>query len=351
MRKIIHIDMDAFYASVEQRDNPKLKGKAVIVGGDPKSRGVVTTGSYEARKFGVRSAMSCARAYQLCPHAIFIKPDLAKYKKVSQQIRIIFKSYTDLVEPLSLDEAFLDVTQNKRNISSATILAKMIIKDIFTLTGLTASAGISTNKFLAKIASDMDKPNGITVIPPDEVVPFIEKLEIRKFFGVGKATEEKMRNLAIFTGADLKSMTLEELNRHFGKNGEFYYNISRGIDNRPVNPNRERHSVGTEKTFAKDVYSLEEATDLLMQMSEKTSKELQKLGFKGKTIVLKAKYFDFKTVTRSVTLKEATDDADIIKEQVKQLIPKTDIGETAVRLLGVTLANLEEQETNHTSDV
>lgn len=339
-RKIIHIDMDAFFASVEQRDNPSLKGKPVVVGGDPNSRGVVATCSYEARKFGIHSAMSCANAYRLCPHAIFVKSRFSAYVKVSKQIRVIFKEYTDLVEPLSLDEAFLDVTKNKFDNPSATNMAKEILTKIYQKTSLTASAGVSINKFIAKIASDMNKPNGITVILPEEIELFVERLEIRRFFGVGKATERKMHNLAIFNGADLKKMSLNALQRHFGKSGEYYYSISRGIDERPVNPDRERKSLGTERTFQKDIYSQEEAFKLLQDMSLKTSEELKHKNIAGKTITLKVKYFDFSTSTRSITIENETNDYDIIWDNILKLTEKTEIGEVAVRLLGVTVSNL-----------
>lgn len=349
-RKIIHIDMDAFFASVEQRDNPALKGKPVIVGGDPTSRGVVATCSYEARAFGIRSAMSSANAYRLCPHAIFTPPRFEQYVAVSKQIRSIFREYTDLVEPLSLDEAFLDVTTNKLNIDFATRIAKEILIKIKEQTALTASAGVSINKFIAKIASDMNKPNGLTVILPEEAEQFAENLEIRKFFGVGKATEEKMRNLAIFTGADLKKMSLKELKRHFGKSAEYFYNISRGIDHRPVNPDRERKSLGTERTFQKDVYSFEEAVEILKKMTQKTADELQEKQFTGKTITLKVKYFDFTTSTRSITIESETNTYETIWQHVHKLIDKTEIGDIAVRLMGVTVSNLKSENDGESKD-
>ena len=252
-RKIIHIDMDAFFAAVEQRDNPELRGKPVIVGGDPGGRGVVATCSYEARRFGIHSAMSCARAYRLCPQARFVPPRFEAYRTVSLQIREIFHQYTDLVEPLSLDEAFLDVTDNKPAIQSATWVAQEILQKIKQVTGLTASAGVSYNKFLAKIASDMHKPDGLTVVTPEQAKAFIEVLPVRRFHGVGRVTEKRMQTLGILTGADLKKRPQQELDKNFGKAGQYYYQIARGIDLRPVLPNRVRKSIGKETTLSEDI--------------------------------------------------------------------------------------------------
>ncbi len=341
-RKIIHVDMDAFFASVELRDNPELRGKAVIVGGAPDSRGVVATCSYEARKFGIHSAMSSARAFKLCPAAIFIKPNFSKYKQASDQIRRIFKTYTDLVEPLSLDEAFLDVTENKINNPSATIIAKKILDQIFTETQLTASAGVSYNKFLAKVASDINKPRGLFVIPPEKAISFIEKLPIRKFFGIGKATEAKMLKLAIKNGGDLKKQTKIELAQQFGKFGEYYYDIVRGIDNRAVNPTRIRKSVGKEITLSYDTSDMQHMLTLLEELATKVADILVSQDISGKTITLKIKYHDFRTITKSVTLGYYLPrSAASIMKHIKTLVDKTEAGKLKVRLLGITISNLD----------
>lgn len=267
-RKIIHIDMDAFYASVEQRDNPQLRGKPIVVGGNPDSRGVVATCSYEARRFGIHSAMSCARAYRLCPQVVFVRPRFDAYQKVSQQIREIFFRYTDLVEPLSLDEAYLDVTTNKPGIQSATWVAQNICNEIRQKTSLTASAGVSYNKFLAKIASDVKKPNGLTVVTPEEAESFIAQLLIRRFHGVGRVTEKKMQKLGILTGADLRQHSLAELNKNFGKAGQYYFNIARGIDLRPVMPNRIRKSIGKETTLSEDITDIAQMLTIIGKAGE-----------------------------------------------------------------------------------
>ncbi len=291
-RKIIHIDMDAFYASVEQRDNPDLKGKPIAVGGGSE-RGVVAAASYEARKFGVRSAMPGIQARKKCPEIVFVKPRFDLYKKVSDQIRNIFHEYTDLVEPLSLDEAYLDVTNPKKGKNSATLVAKEIRERIFNELHLTASAGISFNKFLAKIASDVKKPNGMFVIHPDEAAKYIENLAIEKFHGVGKVTAQKFKKLGINNGYDLKKTPLEVIIKHFGKNGLFFYNIARGIDKRMVEPERERKSVGAENTFTKDLLEDEELNKAMKENSEILYKRLIKAGVWGKTLTVKIKYHDF----------------------------------------------------------
>lgn len=341
IRKIIHIDMDAFYASIEQRDNPKLKGKPIIVGGPPNTRSVVATCSYEARKYGIHSAMSSNLAAKLCPHAIFVSSHFDVYRKVSKQIRDIFKDYTDLVEPLSLDEAFLDVTMNKKNISSATTIAMEIKQRIQKITELTASAGVSINKFIAKVASDFNKPDGLTVVPPFKVLNFIEKLDIGKFYGIGKVTEQKMRKIGINTGADLKKLELNKLVKLFGKVGKFYYNISRGIDNRPVNPNWIRKSLGSEITLKIDIDNIEEITDILWKIALKLEKQLKKLNLKGKTVNLKIRYYDFETLTRSITLYKPIYKAEDIISDVKLLLNKTDAGLKKVRLLGISISKFE----------
>jgi DNA polymerase-4 len=339
-RKIIHIDMDAFYASVEQRDNPELKGKPVIVGGDPRSRGVVAACSYEARKFGIHSAMACATAYKRCPLAIFIRPRFDVYKSVSHQIRKIFHQYTDLVEPLSLDEAFLDVTRNKAGLYSATQIAQQIRRRIFHKTGgLTASAGVSFNKFLAKVASDVNKPNGITIVTPVQAAAFIDQLPIRKFFGVGKVTEERMFNLGIATGADLKRFSLESLVHHFGKAGNYYYHIAHGKDHRPVQPDRVRKSYGKETTLESDIVDTDEMIAVLDRLARKVVDGLQREDRQGLTLTLKVKYHDFQIVTRSVTLPEPITHSDSIMVEVKRLLANTDAGNKPVRLLGISISN------------
>ena len=338
--------MDAFYASVEQRDQPSLKGKPVIVGGNPQSRGVVAACSYEARKFGIHSAMASSMAYRLCPSAVFIRPRFDVYKSVSAQIREIFCEYTELVEPLSLDEAFLDVTQNHKGIRSATIIAQDIKKKIYDRTGkLTASAGVSFNKFLAKVASDINKPNGITVIPPDAADEFIDKLPIRKFFGVGKVTEERMLSLGIKSGADLKKFEKDQLIKLFGKSGGYYYEISRGLDNRPVEPNRVRKSIGKETTLQEDIDDVDQIVEILETLSSKVENSLFKAEVKGRTITLKIKYFDFKSITRSITVDHKVENAVDIMKYVHQLLPKTKVGKKKVRLVGVSISNFEGQAT------
>jgi DNA polymerase-4 len=330
--------MDAFYASVEQRDNSGLKGKPVIVGGNPKSRGVVAACSYEARKFGIHSAMPCATAYKKCPSAVFIRPRFDVYKSVSKQIQEIFFKYTDLVEPLSLDEAFLDVTGNK--IRSATHIAQKIRREIFEKTnGLTASAGVSFNKFLAKIASDCNKPNGITVITPEIAPGFIDQLPVRKFFGVGKVTEKRMHNLGVITGADLKKFSLETLVQHFGKAGRYYYHIARGRDDRPVQPDRVRKSYGKETTLENDIDEIDQMLSILEDLARKVVYGLRRENRKGFTLTLKVKYHDFQIITRSVTLTEPIIDTELVMDHVKNLLAKTDAGKVKVRLLGISVSN------------
>ena len=339
--------MDAFYASVEQRDRPELKGKSVIVGGDPNSRGVVAACSYEARKFGVHSAMASVTAYRLCPDAVFIRPRFDMYRAVSAQIRKIFHEYTDLVEPLSLDEAFLDVTENYKGMPSATLIAREIKKKIFQRTGgLTASAGVSFNKFLAKVASDMNKPDGITVITPDMAGEFIDRLPIRKFFGVGKVTEEKMLNLGIKTGADLKKYKKQQLIQIFGKSGRYFYNIAHGLDERPVEPNRIRKSIGKETTFSEDIDDTKRMIEILEDIAVKLENSLIKRDAKGRTITLKVKYFDFQSITRSLTIDEPADNAAVIMKHIRPLLSKTEAGDKKVRLLGISISNFDDQEVN-----
>ncbi len=344
MRKIIHIDMDAFYASVEQRDKPSLKGRCVIVGGLPGTRGVVSTASYEARKFGVHSAMPANMAYKLCPHAVFLRPNFAAYEAVSKQIRSIFLDYSDLVEPLSLDEAFVDVTVNKKGMDYASRIAREIRKRIKQETGgLTASAGVSFNKFIAKVAADVKKPDGLTVITPAKAQEFLAALPIGKFYGVGDVTERRMLALGIKNGSDLLKRSKLELVQEFGSSGEFYYEIARGIDERPVSPDRVRKSLGTEITFQNDVDDLPEIVQVLMGQAEEVSSELKRQRLRGRTVTLKVKYFDFRNSTRSLSLPGPIDDARSIGEAAVSLLAKTDAGKVKIRLVGVTVSHFPEE--------
>lgn len=340
IRKIIHVDMDAFYASVEQRDFPEYRNKPLVVGGSPQGRGVVAAASYEARKFGIHSAMPASRAIKLCPGAIFLKPRFDVYKNVSNQIREIFFDYTEMVEPLSLDEAYLDVTENLVNNPSATLIAREIKKRIKAETRLTASAGVAGNKFLAKIASDVDKPDGLFVITPGEAQSFIDALSIGEFYGVGKSTRQKMESLGIRTGADLKKWDEVDLVRYFGKSGHHYYRIARGIDNRLVKPDRIRKSIGKERTFSEDISDLEWIGDFLVQLAQKISVSMESLEAAGKTITLKVRYKNFETVTRSLTLNNYTHDAEEIAAVSKKLLTETEAGAREVRLLGISVSSL-----------
>jgi len=342
LRKIVHVDMDAFYASVEQRDNPELRGKPIAVGGSSK-RGVVSAASYEARKFGVRSAMSGVLARKNCPELIFVKPRFDRYKEISQEIRKTFFEYTDLVEPLSLDEAYLDVTQNKKGNPSATLIAKEIRAKIYEKTGLTASAGISINKFIAKVASDINKPNGQKTVNPEEVIQFLEALDIRKFYGVGKVTAEKMYQLGIFTGKDLKTKPLEYLDKNFGKSGSYYYNVVRGIHLSAVKPERIPKSVGAERTFSENLSSEIFMLEKLNNIAQELERRLLKSKIAGKTITLKIKYSDFTLQTRSKTLPYFVSNKDLILQTAKDLLYQTPL-EHSVRLLGISLANLNTEQ-------
>jgi len=341
LQKIIHIDMDAFYASVEQMDNPDLRGKPVAVGGGSE-RGVVAAASYEARKFGVRSAMSGVMAKKNCPQLIFVKPRFDRYKEISKQIRTIFFAYTDLVEPLSLDEAYLDVTVNKLNKSSATLIAREIRQRILDEVGLRASAGISSNKFIAKIASDINKPNGQKTIPPEEIIPFLEELPIEKFFGIGKVTAAKMFRLGIFTGKDLKSKSLEFLTSHFKSSGEHYYKIVRGMHNSEVKPNRIQKSVAAEHTFTKNLTSEIYMLERLERIAVELENRLNRSQVAGKTVTLKIKYSDFTTQTRSKTLPHFIKDKEVLLSTVKDLLYQEKI-KNSVRLLGISVTNLNNQ--------
>ncbi|MFY0594415.1 MAG: DNA polymerase IV [Roseivirga sp.] len=337
--------MDAFYASVEQADNPELKGKPVAVGGS-KERGVVAAASYEARKFGVRSAMPSSLAYHKCPNIVFVKPRFDRYKEISNQIHEVFQTYTDLIEPLSLDEAYLDVTQNKKGMESATMIAKSIRNDIKAKTGLTASAGISTNKFIAKIASDYNKPDGITLVGPEKTTVFLEQLPIEKFFGVGKVTAEKMKALGINTGADLKKWDKETLITHFGKSGGFYYEIVRGNDNRPVNPNRIRKSLGAENTFDYDLIEVVDMKLALEPIAKTVLTRLEKSKKFGKTLTLKVKFKDFSQITRSQSVTEEIRTFDQLIEITFGLLEQIDwnLFPSGVRLLGITCSNFGDKD-------
>ncbi len=336
-RKIIHIDMDAFFASVEQKDNPELQNKPIAVGSSG-DRGVVAAASYEARKFGVRSAMASSIAKRRCPHLIFVNGRHDRYKEISNQIMSVFYEFTDLVEPLSIDEAFLDVTHNKKNLPSASLIAKEIKLRIKEVTGLTASAGISVNKFLAKIASDYQKPDGLFVIPPKDVMDFIDHLAIDKFFGVGKVTADKMHQLGIFRGKDLKERSLAELTRVFGKAGVYYYQISRGIDNRPVDPNRIRKSVSTEHTFSKDLSDRDSIRKDMIPTAKDLLRRLKKSDFRGRTLSLKVKYSSFEQVTRSKTILQELNQLDQILNIANELLNQIELKES-IRLLGLTVSN------------
>ncbi|WP_432673340.1 DNA polymerase IV [Flavobacterium sp. SM2513] len=337
-RKIIHVDMDAFYASVEQMDNPALLGKPVAVGGS-EIRGVVAAASYEARKFGVRSAISGVLAKKYCPELIFVRPRFDRYKEISRKVQAIFYDYTDLVEPLSLDEAYLDVTQNKKGNPSASLIAKEIRERIFKEVGLTASAGISVNKFVAKIASDINKPNGQKTVNPDEVLAFLEELPIRKFYGVGKVTTEKMYQLGIFTGLDLRSKELVFLEKHFGKSGGFYYNVVRGVHNSEVKSERITKSVAAEHTFEENLSSEIFMEEKLQLIAEQLEKRLLRNKLAGKTVTLKIKYSDFSQQTRSKTLPYFIANKALLLETAKELLYQERMRES-VRLLGISVTGL-----------
>ena len=342
-RKIIHIDMDAFYAAVEQRDFPELRGKPVAVGGSA-LRGVVASCSYEARKFGVRSAMPSITAKRQCPDLIFTKHRFDVYREVSQQIRAIFYEYTDLVEPLSLDEAYLDVTENKKGIKSGTIVANQIRKRILEETQLSASAGVSFNKFLAKTASDVNKPNGICVITPDDAIAFLEKLKIERFYGIGKVTAKKMNAFRIFNGADLKKWSEIDLVKRFGKAGRHYYRIVRADDSREVNPHRIRKSIGAERTFSEDLQTIPEMKERLLAISEIVFGHCEKLDNYGRTVTIKAKSPDFQQITRSKSYAGEVRTLENLQKTVIDLLEENTDDIPAVRLLGVAVSNLSKEQ-------
>ena len=339
-RKIIHIDMDAFYASVEQRDFPEHRGKPVIVGGTPTGRGVVAACSYEARQFGVHSAMPSYRARRLCPEAIFIRPRFDVYHETSMHIRNIFRRFTDKIEPLSLDEAYLDVTNSRLYHGSATLIATEIKGQVKAELNLVASAGVSYNKFLAKIASDMDKPDGLYVIRPHEAQGFIDELPIRKFFGIGKVTERKMHDVGIFRGSDLKTWEQTVLQKRFGKAGGYYYRIARGIDDRPVRSSRTRKSIGAETTFSEDLLDMDLMRTKIHKLTKRVYSSLKKKKLMARTVTLKVKYSDFQLVTRSKTPKDGIPSQYRMSALLENLVDHTDMGARPVRLLGVSLSGL-----------
>jgi DNA polymerase-4 len=350
LRKIIHVDMDAFYASVEQRDNPGLRGKPVAVGGSSK-RGVVAAASYEARAFGVKSAMPSISAQRRCPNLIFVKPRFEVYRSISQQIRNIFARHTDLIEPLSLDEAYLDVTVDKQRIGSAVKIAKAIRAAIREETGLTASAGVSYNKFIAKLASDQNKPDGLCIILPEQGAAYVATLPVRRFHGVGPRTAEKMERLGIRTGADLAAMSEEWLQRNFGSSASYLFKAARGIDHRRVNPSRERKSVGGELTYFEDKRTDEELRAALDEIVDIVWRRIESTGAKGRTVVLKARYSDFRTLTRSKSLTRNLADrrefAEIGQALLDQLLP----AEMGFRLLGLTLSGIDQGNVSHPAAV
>ena len=343
MRKIIHIDMDAFFASVEQLDNPELKGKPVAVGGSGE-RSVVAAASYEARKFGVHSAMPSVTAKRLCPGLIFVRHRFDRYKELSDKVFEIFTEYTDLVEPLSIDEAFLDVTKNRKGIVSATLIAKEIKEEIRKRTGLSASAGISYNKFLSKIASDINKPGGLFVIAPDKAGQFIEQLAVEKFYGIGKVTAARMHKLGIHNGKDLKCWDLPALVRNFGKVGKFYYDIVRGIDERPVVTESERKSVGTEMTFDKDLTTGFEIITELYKIEKELMDRLRISKTTGRTITLKIKFSDFRQITRSKSLQHYVRDFNTLHKEVSEIRKSLNLKGVKIRLLGISMSNLDTED-------
>lgn len=350
VRKVIHVDMDAFYASVEQRDNPDLRGKPIAVGGSAR-RGVVAAASYEAREYGVRSAMPSSRAKKLCPDLIFVRARFDAYRAVSRQIREIFARHTDLIQPLSLDEAYLDVTQDKQGIGSAVKVAKAIRGAIQKETGLTASAGVSYNKFIAKLASDQNKPDGLCVILPDQGPEFVAGLPVRRFHGVGPRTAEKMARLNIHTGADLRAQSEDWLNAHFGSFGGYLYRAARGIDNRAVNPDGKRKSVGGERTYGEDKVAEADIRAALDDIIDIVWKRIEKSEVAGRTVILKARHPDFTTMTRSHSRPGPVSDrqefAQIGHQLMDQLLPSP----VGFRLLGITLAGLIDGEENEMQDM
>lgn len=343
-RKIIHVDMDAFYASVEVRDRPELAGRPVVIGGSPQSRAVVCTSSYEARKFGVRSAMSCAQAFRLCPDAVFLSPNFAKYVEVSHQIREIFGRYTDLIEPLSLDEAYLDVTHSASGLYAVQI-GRQIQAAILRELGLSCSVGVAPNKLVAKIASDFRKPAGLTVVPPERVAAFMQPLGVRKIFGVGPATEKRLHALGLKTCADVLTLPLQQLEATLGSFAQWIYAAAQGIDERSVRTSRERKSLGREETFAKDLLLLPALLGELLALAQKTAQDLQRRQLFGRTVTLKVKYGDFQQITRSHTLSNPTQESQLVFETAQRLLlERSEAGRRPIRLLGLSLSNFERAE-------
>jgi DNA polymerase IV len=341
LRKIIHVDMDMFYAAVEMRDRPELRGKPLVVGGRPDSRSVATTANYEARKFGIHSGISCAQARRLCPHCLFIPPDFRKYHQVSEQIHAIFHEYTDLVESVSLDEAYLDVTRNKKDEPSATRLAREIKERIVAATGLTASAGVAANMFVAKIASDARKPDGLCVVRPEQVMAFIRPLPVIRIPGIGRVTDALLAKLDLRTVADLEKCPLSFLEKEFGKFGRYLYDIARGIDERPVTPWRERQSYGCEETFPRDILEKETLLEFLRECAERVFSELKEEGKQARTVTLKIKYADFQLVTRRRTFEKFLVRPEEIFLAARDLLARTEAGRRPVRLAGISLANFD----------
>jgi DNA polymerase-4 len=341
IRKIIHVDMDAFFASVEQRDNPDYVGKPIVVGGLPAQRGVVAAASYEARRFGIHSAMPSRTAAQRCPYVVFVRPRFDVYRQVSDVVRGVFHEYTDMVEPLSLDEAYLDVTVNKRGLPSATMIAREIKARILAETKLTASAGISINKFLAKTASAINKPDGLTLIPPEKAEEFVEQLPIENFYGIGKVTAEKMRNLGVYTGADLKKWNEIDLLKNFGKVGSYYYQIARGQDDRPVVSNRIRKSIGAEESFAEDLVERPAILTALQEIAATVARRMESSQTSGRTLTLKVKYADYTQVTRSRTFVDSVVDVNEMMKTAIDLLATTEVEQRHARLLGLALSNLD----------
>lgn len=340
LRKIIHIDMDAFYASVEQRDDPSLRGRPVVVG-SPAARGVIAAASYEARTFGVRSAMPSSTALRKCPELVFVPHRFEVYRAVSRQIHGIFADYTDLIEPLSLDEAYLDVTANKAHVETATQTARLIRERILAETRLTASAGISYNKFLAKMASDQNKPDGQFLVAPGQGQAFVATLPIGRFYGVGAVTEARMKQLGVHTGEDLARQSLAFLQQHFGKSGAWFHEIARGVDQRPVNPTRERKSSGSETTFATDLLDVTRIEEEVRALADKVFAWCQKAQAFGRTVTVKIKYADFQQATRARSAAGAIDDPALLQRLSQDLVRSVFPLRAGVRLLGVTISNFE----------
>ncbi|WP_224749818.1 DNA polymerase IV [Polycladospora coralii] len=344
MRKIIHVDMDAFFASVEQRENPQYRGKPIVVGGDPYGRGVVATCSYEARQFGIHSAMPAKRAHQLCPQAIFVRPRMKLYKEISLELMDIFYFYTNLVEPLSVDEAYLDVTDNKKNMKSATLIAKEMKSVIHRRLRLTASAGVSYNKFIAKLASGYQKPDGLTVVTPAQAMAFIDRMPVRKFAGIGQVTEKQLKDLGIHKGVELREWSLQQLVELLGKRGEILYHQIRGEDNRQVNPKRVRKSIGKETTLNEDIGVRSEMIPILEELAQQVATYLQDKQLVARVLVLKMKFHDFKQITRRLTLPTPIHTSSQIMKYILFMLERMNLEGKQVRLLGMSVANLTDNE-------